>query len=141
MERRRRRKRRNRKKKNRDGRRTAAESQYGIEVVRVYQNCAQAKDSRHGQREATKAVVEEAGEEHTGGKSCAKSEGVGGWKAAAGGADGEAEEHAEDVEYHKQGEGTAQDGERGEKMKGVDVVVDDLTDAAGAENVTPVDEQ
>ncbi|KAL1416409.1 hypothetical protein MTO96_027972 [Rhipicephalus appendiculatus] len=51
-------KRRHRKKKDRHERGTAAESQYGTEFVREY-DCAETKESRHGQRGNISAAIDD----------------------------------------------------------------------------------
>ncbi|KAL1442389.1 hypothetical protein MTO96_030835 [Rhipicephalus appendiculatus] len=131
----------------------------GKKVVRK----SQRGDKEIGEFWQAEAEVAEEGraEENTGG-----DDGAGGWEAAAGGADGEAEEDTEEVEYYEAG--TARDGEWDEKTKCVDAgdadnddyvndatgaedektecvdadnaeVVDDVNDAAGAEE-KPVEE-
>ncbi|KAL1484504.1 hypothetical protein MTO96_032542 [Rhipicephalus appendiculatus] len=82
------------------------ESLHGDEDARQCKDWAEAKESQRGEPEVAEVIEEEEVKEITEGEDCADRYGCGGWEAAGGGADGEAEEDALEAEYYEEGEGT-----------------------------------
>ncbi|KAH7969876.1 hypothetical protein HPB52_022397 [Rhipicephalus sanguineus] len=133
---------------------------HGDEETRKHKDCAETKKSRRGERKVAEVVKEvrecQSGDEEIGDfrhgetdvaeegraeENTGGDDGTGGWEAAASGADGEAEEDAEEVKYYEAG--MVRDGEWDEKTKCVDAgdadYDDYVNDAAGVEE-KPVEE-